>query len=257
MKGTLSILMISATIILSSFGVKKNNSLSDWHIKGRAKTVSEYLTSPAVKGGWSRRWVDSFDENGNILYQHSYPDLDSINIPDSKWRYKYNGFGNKTEEISCSDSIDGWQTMYSYDKSGYLLEANKYYPDGRLVEKYKYNRNDLQLLTGRVSYGSSGAVNYRIEYKYDAVGKLVEEFHDMENLDLPELAKTVFRYDGAGNVVEYIEYSKADALMKIIKNNYTKLDDSGNWTNKTVFESQGGANNLWDTLIYRREITYY
>ncbi len=251
--------LLFASLLFSAFAVHRNNTIADWHLKGKVKSIiqQEYMLQQGHEVCVGKH-VYSFDDKGNITLQRSLNSRDSIDFPDSRWSYKYNNLNNKTEEIIYN--IDGsvsWRTVYNYDKNNQLAVASRYHREGQLEERYAYKRNDKKTLLEEVSYNSLDSINNKTSYKYDVLGNETEEATDFSYIKWLDRSQTVSKYDAAENLLEYMVYDSSGTVKESNKNSYNKFDSAGNWTRNTSVKYSRDYLRKLDTVIFVREISYY
>ena len=122
------------------------------------------------------------------------------------------------------------QTLYTYDTEKRLIE--EVYQEGRQEEKtiYKYDANGRRISYS--IYATDGSLIGRGIYKYNEMGKLIEEigkkYNSYNNIGWEDYQK-LYKYDSKGNMIEY--YSCEAGREKKTTYNY---DSNG----KLIKESQ-------------------
>jgi hypothetical protein len=244
------------TVSILCSGNKINNSLSEYRLKGKVKSVAEYcFPSISANKMVHPSSIYFFDEIGNITQQYDY--LTSGDTMFGKWDYMYNEKGYKTEEnIYNKDGSLSWKTFFTYDKNGLVTETNRYPQSNVLMEKviYKYNmagNNITQLSLNKTD------TNGTTFYEYDKNGNLILSQFTAQKYSSFNNKKEFWKFNNAGAMIEwqYVFYNPGDSMVDDTKYYNTVFDTTGNWRKRTKVEIMPRGQT--DTLVYKREIKYY
>ena len=239
-------------VLLCSFTGKKNNSLNDQYLKGRVKEVTAYIGRE--ENYYFNKFFSLYDEMGNEISRKDFIKNSSMNdtmVMSGRWSYKYNIDGNKTEEtIYNLDGSISWRYIYTYGKDACLTEKETYGGEvyrGKTIFKYDANGNNIE----KTYFNASSVLDGTCVFKYDERNNLIEKpIGDGEIL--------YKKYDSHGILIEdkiiTLEDGDTENDFRDIQYMDTELDSTGNWIKRTEITKYRGDS---DTLIYKREITYY
>lgn len=222
------IISLSLTILLSLFIVscsnnnRPNNSLKEYNLYGKVKTIKQtdytvVIIAGALEKGSKKGTsaVRTFDRNGNLVDYHHPESFDFLG-----WGYKYDSDNNLIEKYAYySDNTLQWKEVYVYDDKNKLLEIQKYDMEGEMYEKTikEYNLKDLLIKETCYDIDIEMIITSLTLYFYNEMSFLTD--------------KKVF--DGNMNLKNYYEY---------LYNNENELlaegffDKNGNLLNIESFE---------------------
>jgi hypothetical protein len=246
-------------LMQSSFvNIRENNTLTDEHLKGHIKSITEYNSYRGREKEVLHSIEKSlFDEKGNRTFDTVtfVPKDNAINSFSVKWTYAYNGKGRKTEEnIYNKDGSLSWKTVYTYDTSGAVIETNRYHADGRLEQRMTYKYDDNGNAIEAESYNQD-VKNGDYVNKYDNDNRMIGQFNlDTFNGRLGN-TKQYWKYNDSGATVEFTEY-EGNATIPAKRITYTDIapDQQGNWIKRTETKNESGHTMV---TYFKREIIYY
>lgn len=153
---------------------------------------------------------------------------------DEKYVYKYDGSGNKIgEELFHKDSLVS-RNENTYDANGRLISQVIYNPDGTVSARIQNSFAADGKPVERIRHDGD-LVTYRVRYKYDDKGRLLERevngsFVDMESSsESYTTGKVVYTYKGKDQPKEAITYNPDGSFREKILFDY---DSNGNWKKK-------------------------
>ncbi len=176
---------------------------------------------------------------------------------DEKYLYKYDANGNRTgEELYHKTSLVS-RNENTYDAQGRLISQIIYNPDNSVAARIQNSfaadgkplervRHDGDLLT------------YRVRYKYDDKGRLIERdvagsFVDMySDAEVYPTGKVVYSYKGKDQPKEAVTYNPDGSFRDKVEFDY---DSQGNWKKRTRKVRIAGKE-VKQQIEYRT-ITYY
>ena len=206
----------------------------------------------------------------------SFPNSDKI----QKTIYEYDSSGRLLEkkvEAYVKDKLSSSaRTVYKYDDKGLHAEEENMSTDGsmKMTRKITYNAAGKELEV--VSYDFDGYEYYRITYKYNQKGNLIEECHFSGTGDETStvytynsagilisdetrqighntlLSKTVYKCDKNGRVLEKVTLIQTLENGAGTKNTY-KYNDKGYLEKEEYYNIEGKNEKLSYTVRY----TYY
>ncbi|MCL1943760.1 MAG: hypothetical protein FWF54_09480 [Candidatus Azobacteroides sp.] len=165
---------------------------------GNGKLLSEYWADANGQISWKS--VYKYDVQGNMTEKSWIVDDRTT----SKWTCKYDDNGRAIENAEYANGILKEMTYNSYDRKG-LLQGVKV-----------FKSDDVPDYRKEFSYNGKG--NLRMEWWYDAGGKLIQrrnfDYDKIQNMiasftwggDNKLLDKTYRTYDGTGNYYQQIDY---------------------------------------------------
>jgi hypothetical protein len=244
-----SVIILFSLLTLFAFATKGvKNSLYGENLHGRIRSVTEFTkeTSTDIKHGVSNKIFKRFDDKGHMVEMQMFV-RDSILA--EKIKNRYNGKGKLVRE----DIYDGHSSLLyfsTYKSRGnqnlkittthtlgvkpFARSISKYDPKGHLMKMQFYKKD-------------GNATDYRIEYKRDELGNIIEQ--------------RAYRNDSLESWV-YYKYNENNLIseefnhdgMRKVTNNYTcqyEYDVNNNWIKRTHFEDGEIVK------ITRRKIEYY
>ena len=252
---------------------KKENSLSNFNLKGSVKSVSTKAPGGIliekriynIKGnqverkiGKGRRIIDKYDVNDNLIARLIY----NTNDRDLKRKliYKYDDNGNQIERITydSNETIEE-KYIYKYDSNGNKIEDVKWYKNSNsesLLNTYKYDRNGN--ITEQYWHRNDGSVRTTNIYKYDRNGNLIEANYNNNYSDKSRVndTKYIYKYDDNGNKIESNKFDYMGNLLRKFTNKY-EYDDKGNWIIKRDFSYNIIDSKMLFDGFQTRKITYF
>lgn len=246
MKRTPLLLMI---LILCSF-IKLNNSLTAEGLKGKVASVTDYLYGTGKNDTvLYAKSASTYDAMGNEAYRKQYAARTSQDLPMIKWSYRYNNDSNKIqEEMYNGDGSLNGSISFTYDPEYNVLRTKRYGHDGGLLENCMYEYNSRGYKTACACFGAMGGLNGRWTYSYDGHNNLCVDQQDGGPVKS-------MKYDH-GDLVE-VKISKPDVVggdTTVTRYLNIKKDKTGNWIKRTEITLHNGVH---DTMVHKREITYY
>ena len=204
-----------------------------------------------------RKHIYVLDANGNRTeYKMIQP---TGSAADEKYLYKYDSKGNKVgEELYHKTNLVS-RNENVYDEPGRLISQTIYNPDGSVAAKISHTfasdgkpsertRHDGDLLT------------YRVRYKYDDKGRLVELETAGSYVEMDSSAegyvtgKVVYVYKGKDRLKETLTYNPDGSLRERVVFDY---DSQGNWTKRTRRVPGTDKKKEVPAQIEYRTITYH
>ncbi len=238
--------LVMIIVLILPPAVKSNvkNDLQKAKLKGKVSCVTYFETF--VGDSLERqRSIHFYNKSGNEITSIHF--LGETIIDSVIWKYDEQGKG--IEEKSKSS-----RTEYMYDVNGALLESKRYKTDdGSLMEsmffRHDANGNDSEI----ISYGCSGAKNYRMVTQIATNGDRIETVFDMSgNVE----QKYEYKYDTDSNLKLSMSYMNLDGreLKETVEYFYYGFDKRGNWTFRKCSASR---EKLEYELFEKRVIEYY
>ena len=177
------------------------------------------------KGNLTRKEV--YDSNNNLygvtvysyktgLLEH-FKYLDSDGAIDDITQYKYDKKGNRirSDHFGSENNLKWFYNM-SYNDAGYLIEKNRYEPNGQLHSKDKYLYDNNGNMTEHSSYHSNGHLKYKYIYEYDKNGNetKITRYNSKKEIEMNE----VYLYDPKSNLLNEMHKYNAEG-----KKSYSSL----------------------------------
>lgn len=135
------------------------------------------------------------------IYKYVSANTSDINnlILQSKLNSKFNEYGYYTEMtlFNANDKLDN-KALFSYDQNNNLILKTYYNGDNEKIASSEYVYNNAGLMTDSKELDAQGNVYSRSEFKYNAMGKVIEELVYAENNTF--FGKKTAVYDDKGNV---------------------------------------------------------
>lgn len=222
--------------------------------EGRVTGFEEYAGTLAAP----RKHVYVLDEAGRrVEYKIVQPD----GAAGEKYRYKYDERG-RLAEASLFEHKGALisRYAYTYDAQGRQTAQTGYNPDGTVssVTSRTYDARgrlaELQRLDGPV-------VTYRVRYKYDGGGRVVEQETVGSVLEadvpLPEAhapGRMVYVYKGGRRPAEAVAYDPGGTVRERVLFEY---DSHGNWIKKTRLPQPAGPGSVVPRRVEYRTIEYF
>ena len=217
--------------------------------QGRATGYEEY------SGGLSapRRHVYVLGEKGErVEYKIVQPD----GKPGEKHLYRYDAQGRLAEEsLQEHKGTLISRNVLAYDAAGRLVSQTRYDPDGAVssVATVSYDAQGRPVERAR---HDGGVLTYRIRYRYDSRGRLVEQETagsvmdaDVPAADVYPPGRVVYVYKGGKGPKEATRYAPDGAPLERV---VFKYDSRGNWISKTYISLApgGGQRAEYRTITY-------
>ena len=287
MKKTIKNLLFTSTLFLIvnfSFAQTKIGGpfFGDEVLKGKVSFFSDSTYNfvekfgEIEKGGRRCNFKYKYDEKGNKIEGHEYPNLydhDDFKCDEKgnkiegtkfdvnrdrgsyeyKYTYKYDEKGNMIEENYYKSSELNYKSKYKYDEKGNKIEENWYNSAGglwyKLTYKYDVKGNKIE----QINNNADGSLFYKYTYKYDVKGNKIEENinrkytykYDVKgnmiefngsNAD-GSLVRRTYKYDVKGNIIEMNDYNDDGSLRdKKTCKFEVEFDRMGNWIKKTLIK---------------------
>lgn len=195
--------------------------------------------------------------------------------------------GNRIEhKIVQPDGANGEKNLYKYDERGRLIEARllehkgallsrtvyEYDARGRQSSQTSYNADGSLSSVSRVTYGARGRVTernrfdgglltYRVRYKYDRRGRLIEQetVGSVLEPDFPPAeahapGRVVYVYGVAGQPREAIFHGPDGSVRERVLMEY---DARGNWVKRTRLPQSAVPGNVAPRRVEYRHIEYF
>ena len=195
--------------------------------------------------------------------------------------------GNRVEHgIVQPDGAKGEKNLYRYDERGRLIEAKllehkgallsrtvyAYDARGRRASQTIYNADDSVSSVSRITYDARGRVTernrldgglltYRVRYKYDRRGRLVEQETvgsvvepDFPPAEVHAPGRVVYVYGAAAQPREAIAYGPDGAVRERVLFEY---DSHGNWVKRTHLPQSAAPGNSVTRRVEYRHIEYF
>ena len=203
---------IGFSLFCSCSDENSRNSLSEQHLKGKVKSLTETIYSVDKTGKISdseflEKTLYRYNSKGNKIEEiHYHPDSLSELIT-----FKYNLSGKKVEKRwrDTDNEIDHLAT-FRYDKKGNNIEKRLVETDGSLMKKeiYTFDENGNNTIEEIISFEDS--VSERRMFTFDKQHKLIKE----------------------------IRYNSDDSVPYRYSYNYLEFDETGNWTKRMQTENR-------------------
>ncbi len=195
--------------------------------------------------------------------------------------------GNRVEyRIVQPDGANGEKNLYKYDERGRLIETkvlehkgtllsrivHAYDARGRQSSQIIYNADGSVSSVSRVTYDARGRVaernrfdgdmlTYRVRYKYDRAGRLVEQETagsvletDFPPSEVHAPGRVVYVYKAAGRPAEAVAYGPDGSVRERILFEY---DSRGNWVKRTRLPQPTADGSGVPRRIEHRHIEYF
>jgi len=197
--------------------------LTDTHVHAYDKDGRRVRWEQKYEGTYSEKMckkiTSTYDDQGNEIESVIYDYRGEI---EDRYQNSFDGKGNKIKTYRFFEGKPFLEWAYRHDDYGRKVEAaTYYYRDGSLINRwtYKYDAQGHQIeeTTLRNFWGDEENPTWRL----DASGKPVERKYFVAG----RLRETqIFKYDGAGNEVEWIVY-KGNGRLDF--RTTTKYDERG------------------------------
>ena len=233
----------------------------------------------APDGNVAQRFVYTFDAQGRATGYEEYSG--GLSVP-RRHIYVLGEKGERAEyQIVQPDGKSGEKRLYKYDAQGRLVEEllhehkgqllsrNVYAYDeaGRLLSQTRYDSNGAVSSVANVSYDAQGRfaerarhdggiLTYRIRYRYDSRGRVVEQETigsvldgDVPPAEVHQPGRVGYVYQGGKRPQEATHYGPDGAPRERI---VFKYDARGNWISKTYFSltAAGSRRAEYRTITY-------
>jgi YD repeat-containing protein len=206
----------------------------------------------------------TYDADGNLLKSLDYSPDGSVN---RSVFYEYDKQGKLIGESTFGVHRQAlFQRLFTYDTAGDLKEETVYNPDGSIkyttvtvygsqrtrIKSVRYSRagyvtssrtyNSRGELEEETTFTRKNVVDYKTVFEYDVQGnKTLEAYYTgagkLLNQQNPNHSKSVYRYDGNGNLVEETDF---------------KPNGSASW--RTVYDYDNKGNIVEESHFYRGTI---
>jgi hypothetical protein len=203
---------IGTSLFCSCSNLNSRNSLSEQHLKGKVKSLTETIYLVDMNGKVSdsdfiEKTFFGYNSKGNKIEEiHYHPDSLSELIT-----FKYNLSGKKVEKRwrDSDNEIDHLAT-FRYDEKGNNIEKRLVETDGSLMKKeiYTYDENGNNTIEEIISFEDS--VSERRTFTFDKQHKLIEE----------------------------IRYNSDDSVPHRYSYKYLEFDKTGNWIKRMQTENR-------------------
>jgi len=199
--------------------------------------LDKKLTTP-------RKHVYVVDSNARIV---EYKVLESDGSLGSHFTYEYDPKGNKlAEDFYTWMGTRGSRVVYTYDDKGHQLSATCYQPGDTLswntISSYDTDGRRIEW-----SNFQAGVLKYKIKYRYDRQGRIVEEetfgFNAPSEIPLshsPVPGKVVYVYNDSDLTKEVTTYLPSGTLKS---RKIRTSDERGNETSRLTFDENGSTEN--------------
>lgn len=215
----------------------------------------------------STQFIQEFDERGNLI--HSEYDYDKHGPSDEIYKYYYEKDNLMKMEWFFRNGKNTRLYMtdyYTYNQDSTIHTKIRKDSDDKVYWefKYKYKKVNGKKELTIYQYENNGELLQEWFYKYDSIGRVIQEPRDYDGSIIGTLKYEYFGNDSV-QITEFSEEGETSGYVesyKIDKNgNYIdrdngntkykwKYDKFGNWIEKEVIQE----NNSW---IEYREIIYY
>ena len=225
--------------------------------------------------------VTKSNNNGSVLYQEiNYYSLDGTLTKSTT----SNNDGSSNKQIDCVYDLKGNEAIFfngiptykvptKRNKNGIATEERTFSAQGDILYKIFFDSNRRKTSAENYDYGD---FEYRITYKYDDKGNLIEEkkinrfgiviwkaqtLYDINNNPYEKeqfnwcgshLSKERYKYDDKGNQIERKRLSRNDIIVDKRTCVYY-YDKTGNWIKRIVLSN----NNNEHPDITERKIEYH
>lgn len=201
--------------------------------------------------------VTEVNKNGDLLFYFTVEEKDGQ--PSSHKRYsnkewmeaystfEYNKGRLQVENVYDSEGELFYTEVYTYNKSGQLLNIVRRNKNGEILQTLEYGYDDAGHRTMERMKGKADRFIYRKKMNYDAQGHLTgEEYHNQEGL---LKSKNQYTYNAEGDI-DYIRQGVPGGAVNTTKVVY-EYDGHQNWTRCILY-----ANDCVPTTIIYRQIEY-
>lgn len=233
-----------------------NNDLANQNLKGRVRSVTT-LSYELNKN--NRLFIDQqttfYDTCGNEIEAIDSNALNkSCNPVFYKIFYNNNRYAAEQQQYDGIERKPSWRTVFSYDKSGRLLETDRYLYQGHLIEKVVHRYDQSNKKVEQTGYATNGAKFSCRHLLYDQNGQLKTSI-DTIVVDTVQLtvATCHTQFDAQGNRTEET-YNNPLTETRYRCYKYESFDIRHNWLKATYTERR--SNNVF-TILQTRRITYY
>lgn len=236
-------------------------------------------------GSAAQRFVYTFDAEGRATGFEEY--TGGLSTP-RRHVYVLGGKGERVEyKIVQPDGKAGEKHLYKYDAQGRLAEeslhehkgqllsrnVHAYDEAGRPVSQTRYDPDGSTSSVARVSYDAQGRpvertrhegdiLTYRIRYRYDSRGRVVEQEtvgsvleEDVPRAEAHQPGRVSYVYKGGKQPAEATHYGPDGAARERI---VFKYDSRGNWVSKTYFPvtAAGGGRAEYRIITYFYSVSH-
>lgn len=187
-----------------------------------------------------------YDSNGNMIEEKRFKNgkLDYHR----SYHNQYDSLNNLIQIESYESPWDKYNLQWVDASQGDDYFQHQYQKNGGLVFQSTFTLDDAGNMLEASQYQSNGDLNNKFSYRYNAKGEKTEE--NKYNTDGSLDYKITWRFDDSSNVLEEQVYNTDGSLEQKRTYQY-EFDEKGNWLKKVVFED-GGAK-----FILVREYDYY
>ena len=179
-----------------------------------------------------------YDTRNNLVEETSYSGSNGKTSIDS-FIYKYDAKGKIIEKTKYNNGKFSLKFNYKYNSKGSLVEELTFLNNGVLWIKqiFKYDLNGRPM--ERIQY-VNGKLQWRVNYKYDTIGNIVEEIDYRTINGISTTAKKLNIYDKNGNKIEIIssgetKFPLATSNKKYKETEKYEYDERGNWVKKISY----------------------
>lgn len=205
----------------------------------------EYEYDSSTHQAWKMQYV--YDEQGNIAFRYR-TEYDDAGNQTLYVVYDAEGNINVFEGYECDSYVryySYWSYENTYDDNGNLIQQVKYDYENNETERREYTYNENGDLASKFFSDEMVTREYVYEYEYNDDNNCIKKL------------ETVYKYDDAGNLIEYLtetnkiwerEYDEENRLIKFTNHQ----DSSKRWYEYTyVTIGISDANYPYDKIKIR------
>lgn len=239
-------MFIASLISISSIGAGRDERKQ---LFGRVSTISTYSYEAKERFGELSykhlldKRVIKYDQKGQIIHESFY-----FANGESKGKKVYDFDSSGTKIKARYYDRSGGLTESDY-LNGLVIECRSYNSSGELESKNIYRYDNVGKITQEIFFDGDGKITSIFTNEYDEIGNLIEVKDQCFSLNYT--AKSVFKYNEYGFVIEELSYDSNGKLVSTYRYEYDEYDGFGNWT---IQRHYSGTELRW---VEEREILYY
>jgi hypothetical protein len=164
-----------------------------------------------------------FTSRAQSFYEMDKPNLEGFGLKGKVLSFKDTEYKAMDSSGLIKRGVKQYIIVFLFNKMGYMIEMNQYFPDGRLNAKNSY-QYDAKGNYEESLYDEKGKLlsKSKVTYKYDSTGNIIELLYQAS--DRFYNGKSTYKYDAKGNKIEFNQFNAKDSLES--KDNF-KYDANG------------------------------
>ena len=185
-----------------------------------------------------------YDDAGNLIEKEVRSEDDEVEFLE---KFLYEGGHEIMHESWDEEGEYKFKEETRWNEKGNIMETKTWVAETQETERIVNEYDEDAELSSVASYDKNGGVIFKVAYKRDDQGRIVEVRDEMPE----KIAVTIFEYDEHGNAVVQEERNEhAEINSRIVR----EFDKEGNVTeSEAIFDHHGMARNQHYVLKYEYE----